>query len=87
LKSGFELVPEYKQTLIRDFLSDIETTDFLMPEEAAKQINSWVSYVTHNRVPTILDPGKMTTGVGIESGYGLPRGRSSSPGRVKNFLF
>jgi serine protease inhibitor len=62
LKSGFELAPEYKQTLIRDFLSDIEITDFLKPEEAAKEINSWVSYVTHNRVPSILDSGKITTG-------------------------
>jgi serine protease inhibitor len=59
LKSGFELVPEYKQTLVRDFLSDIETTDFRKPVEAAAQINSWVSNVTHNRVSAILDPGRI----------------------------
>lgn len=57
LKSDFELMPEYKQMLVRDFLSDIETTDFLKPVEAAKQINSWVSNVTHNRISSILDPG------------------------------
>jgi serine protease inhibitor len=62
LESGIELVPEYKQTLIRDFLSDIEITDFLKPEEAAKGINSWVSHVTHNRIPSILDSGKITAG-------------------------
>ncbi|KDR09404.1 Serpin I2 [Zootermopsis nevadensis] len=56
LKSDFELMPEYKQMLVRDFLSDIETTDFLKPVEAAKQINSWVSNVTHNRISSILDP-------------------------------
>lgn len=61
LQSGSELVPEYKQTLITDFLSDIETTNFLKPMEAATQINSWVSNVTHNRVSNILDPGTITT--------------------------
>jgi len=59
LNSGFELVPEYKQALVRDFLSDIETTDFRKPDKAAGQVNSWVSNVTHNRVPAILDPGKL----------------------------
>jgi serine protease inhibitor len=57
LQYGFELVPEYKQMLIKDFLSDIETTNFLKPEEAAFEINSWVSNVTHNRVNSIIVPG------------------------------
>lgn len=85
LKSGFELVPEYKQTLIRDFLSDIETTDFLKPEEAAKQINSWVSYVTHNRVPSILDPDAISarTQMVLVNGIFL-KGAWLTPFRVEN---
>ena len=59
LQRGFELIPEYKQTLIKDFLSDIETTSFLKPEEAANQINSWVSSVTHNRVNSLIVPGSI----------------------------
>ena len=59
LQHGFELVPEYKQTLIKDFLSDIETTNFLKPEEAANQINSWMSNVTHNRVNSLIVPGRI----------------------------
>ena len=59
LQHGFALVPEYKQTLIKDFLSDIETTSFLKPEEAANQINSWVSNVTHNRVNSLIVPGRI----------------------------
>jgi len=59
LQHGLELVPEYKQTLIKDFLSDIETTDFLRPEQAAIQINSWMSNVTHNRVNSLIVPGRI----------------------------
>ena len=57
LQYGFELVPEYKQTLMKDFLSDIETTNFLKPQEAAYQINSWISNVTHNRVDSLIVAG------------------------------
>lgn len=60
LQHGFEMVPEYKQTLIKDFLSDIETTNFLKPEEAAFQVNSWVSNVTHNRVNSLIVPDALS---------------------------
>ena len=61
LQHGFELLPGYRHTLMKDFLSDIETTNFLKPEEAALQINSWMSNVTHNRVTSFLMPGMIIT--------------------------
>jgi serine protease inhibitor len=65
LEHGFELVPEYKQTLIKDFLSDIEATNFLKPEQAASQINSWMSNVTHNRVNSLIMPGRACRSVWV----------------------
>ncbi|XP_069680033.1 serpin B4-like [Periplaneta americana] len=59
-KSDFEVAPEYKQILIRDFLSDVETADFLHPVQSASQINSWVANITHNRIPTILKPSDIS---------------------------
>ena len=58
LSSEYEVAPLYKQMLLRDFGSDIELSDFVRAEDAARQINSWVSNVTHYRITALLTPGK-----------------------------
>lgn len=56
LNSDFELLPKYKEILRQSFLANIEPTNFKRTQDAAKQINRWVSQVTKNRIPDLISP-------------------------------
>lgn len=46
VQKGLELNPEYKNTAIDSFSSDIENVEFNAPREAAAIINTWVCILT-----------------------------------------
>ncbi|PSN45076.1 Serpin B9 [Blattella germanica] len=56
IHSTFEVLPDFKQTLVDDFKSDIDLVDFLFPSNASAQINSWVAENTHNRINKLFEP-------------------------------
>ncbi|XP_069676942.1 leukocyte elastase inhibitor-like isoform X2 [Periplaneta americana] len=60
VKNGFEILPEFKNVAVQDFLSDIEAVDFLHANEAAQAINSWVSQNTNQRIPKLVKPDMIT---------------------------
>ncbi|XP_069689850.1 serpin B4-like [Periplaneta americana] len=52
--SSIQVVPEFRFVLQKDFMTEIDRTDFHKPEEAMKQINSWAAGVTHNKMTNLL---------------------------------
>lgn len=51
---GFEINPEFKETAIINFGSEVTVTDFSKPIDAVKQINKWISIQTHNKINQLL---------------------------------
>ncbi|KAJ9585040.1 hypothetical protein L9F63_020614 [Diploptera punctata] len=56
----FQLKSDFKQTLINDFLSDIDTVDFNSSENAAAHINNWVSQATKQLIPKLFEPNDIS---------------------------
>ncbi|XP_050354754.1 serine protease inhibitor 3/4-like [Nymphalis io] len=51
---GFEINPDFKETAILNFGSEVTVMDFSRPTVAVKQINKWVAVQTHNRIEDLL---------------------------------
>ncbi|CAH2095257.1 unnamed protein product [Euphydryas editha] len=51
---GFDINPEFKETAIINFGSEVTVMDFSRPVEAVKQINKWISIQTHNKIDQLL---------------------------------
>lgn len=60
LKSGLNILPDFKNVSVEDFQSDIEAVDFSQAEAAAQTINSWVSENTHQRIRDLITSDKIT---------------------------
>ena len=56
LQKGFKPKTKFKKTLIKDFYANAVVTDFSSSKAAAKQMNSWVGNVTHDKIKDLVDP-------------------------------
>lgn len=57
-QSGLELGQEFLDILATQYGTGVDTVDFAADPEAARQaINAWVSEVTRERIPELLQPG------------------------------
>jgi serpin B len=54
-QSNYPLVPDFANTLARQFGSAVQTTDFARPQAALDAINHWADVHTAGRIKTILD--------------------------------
>lgn len=64
IQSGIPLLPQFQETLSKDFNAITQRTDFIhKPEEAQFSINQWVARHTQNRIQDLLESGviKSTT--------------------------
>ncbi|XP_069695710.1 leukocyte elastase inhibitor-like isoform X2 [Periplaneta americana] len=53
---GYEIEPNYNETLVKNFRSEMKTVNFANNVESADLINSWVSDHTHNRIKELISP-------------------------------
>ncbi|CAH2261874.1 leukocyte elastase inhibitor-like [Pararge aegeria] len=53
---GFDMNPDFKETAVENFGSEVTTMDFSRPAWAVNQINKWVAIQTHNRIENLLPP-------------------------------
>ncbi|XP_066995578.1 ipis-1 [Anabrus simplex] len=60
LNNEFEMAPEYKDILLDDFHANIELINFKHSQDAAKQINKWVSQITKNRIPELVSSDEIS---------------------------
>lgn len=59
----YELLPEYLTTIAENYRSEIESADFIDPEQreiARQTINTWVEEATENRIVELLKEGVLT---------------------------
>ena len=56
LQKGFKPKAKFKKSLIRDFHATALEMDFRSSKTAAKQMNSWVEKVTHDKIKKLVDP-------------------------------
>ncbi|OWR48572.1 seminal fluid protein CSSFP043 [Danaus plexippus plexippus] len=54
LGEGFQIEPDFKETSVQYFGSEITNVDFSRPGPAVRQINKWISIQTHNRIAELL---------------------------------
>jgi serpin B len=57
-QTGLEFGQEFLDTLATQYGAGVDTVDFAADPEAARQaINAWVSQITRERIPELLQPG------------------------------
>ena len=56
--SNFQLKHDFKQSLINDFYSDIDSVDFHASANATAHINSWVSESTEHKITELFKQGQ-----------------------------
>ncbi|KAJ9585042.1 hypothetical protein L9F63_020616 [Diploptera punctata] len=59
INTTFEVKPEFKQTLVEDFKSDIDLVDFTSPDNSSNIINTWVQQSTNNRISSLFEPSDL----------------------------
>jgi len=58
LKEGYPVKSQFENILEQDFQATIRPTDFNNGPSAANEINSWVANKTHDKIQTLVSPGK-----------------------------
>lgn len=53
-----DIVDDYARILRESYRAGIRPTDFSKPQQAANDVNTWVSNATHGLIPDIVTPGK-----------------------------
>lgn len=61
LSKNFTPQPRYQNILKQYYNAEIQVVDFPMPVYAAQSINRWVNMVTHGQIPTLIDPGSISS--------------------------
>ncbi|XP_023948770.2 leukocyte elastase inhibitor [Bicyclus anynana] len=56
VSDGFEINPEFKDSAVQNFGSEVTLMDFSRPAWAVNQINKWISIQTHQRIENLLPP-------------------------------
>ncbi|KAJ9585041.1 hypothetical protein L9F63_020615 [Diploptera punctata] len=57
--AGLHFKSDFRQTLINNFLADIESVDFGDSANASAQINSWISQVTQHKINELIHPDEL----------------------------
>jgi serine protease inhibitor len=58
LKEGYPVNTQFENILEQDFQATFRPTDFNNGPLAANEINSWVASKTHDKIQTLVSPGK-----------------------------
>ena len=56
LHRDFDVLPEYKSDITKQYRAAIETLDFNNPRQTVKRINQWCAEKTKNLIPSIVTP-------------------------------
>lgn len=61
IADGFAVNRDFRNRAMQGFFSDVSTLSYNRPEEAARQINTWVASRTNNKISQLIAPGALSS--------------------------
>jgi len=59
VQNGFDLLPQFRDTISKEYQGACNNVDFANPADACMKINSWVSDQTSGKIPELFSPGSV----------------------------